>query len=496
MTFRDVRTPKVGSGRVSLFNRSPMARILLVDDEKVSRALYSDYLSEAGHNVSAVSSLEEAKGALSTDVYDAVVTDLILPKGDGMEILQHAKENYPGIEVIVITALNKVDPAVRAIKSGAAEYLVKPVAPEALQHAVMRALTTRQLLRENEQLRRDVELLETGQRIATTLDKERLLATACSSFAQVTRADAVLLHIRQSSGGFRVEGLHGIDKGSETPYAAAVQPFFDETATAPFSVDGIPSPYRTALVYPARDANTTYGFTVLLFRASMPENSRPSANYLSRHLGLALRNLDRFTEVEDLAYLDDLTHLAPRRIQAAGRGRADHQGVRAGQRRGGPLRRRRVRHPPAQHRFRRGAQGCGADSPHHRDPSFPLSRRLRTDGDDLHRGGELSRARAGQGNPARPGGSRDVPRQEKHSKRDLHRHQGPGSHPTRSPQHRSRLARAEKLLRSPPASLRSPWRAHVLPRTLRAPGPTAPRIWACSRKTAAPEGSVSRRSWR
>jgi len=286
-----------------------MARILLVDDEKVSRALYSDYLSEAGHGVSAVSSLEEAKGALSTDAYDAVVTDLILPKGDGMEILQHAKENYPGIEVIVITALNKVDPAVRAIKSGAAEYLVKPVAPEALQHAVMRALTTRQLLRENEQLRRDVELLETGQRIATTLDKERLLATACSSFAQVTRADAVLLHIRQSSGGFRVEGLHGIDKGSETAYAAAVQPFFDETATAPFSVDGIPSPYRTAVVYPARDANTTYGFTVLLFRASMPENSRPSANYLSRHLGLALRNLDRFTEVEDLAYLDDLTHL-------------------------------------------------------------------------------------------------------------------------------------------------------------------------------------------
>ena len=124
-----------------------MARILLVDDEKVSRALYSDYLTGAGHSVSAVGTLEEAKAALSSGGYDAVVTDLILPQGDGMEILQHAKENYPGIEVIVITALNKVDPAVRAIKSGAAEYLVKPVAPEALQHAVMRALTTRQLLR-------------------------------------------------------------------------------------------------------------------------------------------------------------------------------------------------------------------------------------------------------------------------------------------------------------------------------------------------------------
>src|SRR4051812_9188082 len=155
-----------------------MARILLVDDEKVARALYGDYLTGAGHTVTATSSLTEAKEVLAKERYDAIVTDLILPEGDGMEILQHTKERYPGCEVVVITALDKVDPAVRAIKSGAAEYLVKPVAPEALQHAVMRALTTRQLLRENESLRSYVSLIETGQRIATTLDQERLVATA------------------------------------------------------------------------------------------------------------------------------------------------------------------------------------------------------------------------------------------------------------------------------------------------------------------------------
>jgi diguanylate cyclase (GGDEF)-like protein len=299
---------KAGSQRWSLVIGG-MARILLVDDEKVSRALYSDYLTGAGHSVSAVGTLEETKGALSAGGYDAVVTDLILPKGDGMEVLQHAKENYPGIEVIVITALNKVDPAVRAIKSGAAEYLVKPVTPEALQHAVSRALTTRQLLRENEQLRKDVELLETGQRIATTLDKERLLSTACSSFSQVAAADAVLLYIRQGSGEFRLDGLHGIERGSEGPFTAALAPALDEQASSAVSVDDLPPPYRTALVFPARDADTTYGFAVLLFRGAAPKGSRTSSNYLSRHLGLALRNLDRFTEVEDLAYLDDLTHL-------------------------------------------------------------------------------------------------------------------------------------------------------------------------------------------
>jgi len=286
-----------------------MARILLVDDEKVSRALYGDYLTGAGHELTAVSTLEEARAALADGAYDAVVTDLILPTGDGMEVLQHAKEKYPGIEVIVITALNKVDPAVRAIKSGAAEYLVKPVAPEALQHAVMRALTTRQLLRENGQLRKDVELLETGQRIATTLDRERLVATACSSFAQVTGASAVMLYLRQSSGEFALGGLHGLDGAPADALAAAVQGHLNEKATAPFEIEVVPSPFGAAAAFPAQEGSTTYGFALLFFTGTLPDGARSSAHYLSRHLGLALRNLGRFAEVEDLAYLDDLTHL-------------------------------------------------------------------------------------------------------------------------------------------------------------------------------------------
>src|SRR5438105_1213589 len=127
-----------------------MAQVLLVDDEKVARTLYSDFLSGAGHAVHAVSDGAEAKEALSKQPFDLVVTDLILPLGDGMELLQFVKSHHPGTEVLVITALDKVDPAVRAIKSGAADYLVKPINPDVLSHAVTRALTTRSLLKENE----------------------------------------------------------------------------------------------------------------------------------------------------------------------------------------------------------------------------------------------------------------------------------------------------------------------------------------------------------
>ncbi len=286
-----------------------MPRILLVDDEKVARALYGDYLTGAGHQVTSTSSVTEAKEALSRERFDAVVTDLILPEGDGMEILQHTKERYPGCEVIVITALDKVDPAVRAIKSGAAEYLVKPVAPEALSHAVMRALTTRNLLKENESLRQYVSLIETGQRIATTLDKDRLFSTAVTSFAQTTGASAVLLFVRLSPGEYRVEGSQGLEKDVERAVADFVRARLKEGADAPIPLESIPGGFRAGIALAAMDGDVTWGFVALLYKSHLPPAVNGSAMYLSRHLGLALRNAGRFAEVEDLAYLDDLTHL-------------------------------------------------------------------------------------------------------------------------------------------------------------------------------------------
>ena len=75
----------------------------------------------------------------------------------------------------MITALDKVDPAVRAMKSGASDYLVKPVTPEALQHAVHRSLATRALLAENKALRAHLKLFEICQRLSATLDRDRLV---------------------------------------------------------------------------------------------------------------------------------------------------------------------------------------------------------------------------------------------------------------------------------------------------------------------------------
>ncbi len=86
-----------------------MAQILLVDDEKVARAMYGDFLTGAGHQVHAVDSLAGAKEAMGRQRFDLVVTDLIFPQSDGMELIERVRVEQPTTEVLVITALEKVD---------------------------------------------------------------------------------------------------------------------------------------------------------------------------------------------------------------------------------------------------------------------------------------------------------------------------------------------------------------------------------------------------
>ena len=129
------------------------ASVLLVDDERFARTLYADYLRAAGYAVEVAEDAPAALRAMTARRFDVLVTDIVMPGGDGLQLLGEAKQRDPEIQVVVITALDRVDPAVRAMRAGASDYLVKPVTPETLQLAVQRCLSTRALLAENQALR-------------------------------------------------------------------------------------------------------------------------------------------------------------------------------------------------------------------------------------------------------------------------------------------------------------------------------------------------------
>lgn len=101
-------------------------RILVVDDEEIKRVSLVDDLIEAGHQVTAAGDGAEALRRLAEEHFDVVVTDLRMPRIDGMEILRHVKRQIPETEVVMMTAYGSIPLAVEAMKRGAYNFIAKP----------------------------------------------------------------------------------------------------------------------------------------------------------------------------------------------------------------------------------------------------------------------------------------------------------------------------------------------------------------------------------
>ncbi len=128
-------------------------RILVVDDEEIVIRSCTRILASHGYEVDSAAGGREALQKIAESGYDLVILDIMMPKMDGLEVLQRIKEGHPEIDVIMVTGLSQIETAVRAMKLGAFDYLSKPFDPEELQLVVGRALEHRQLLSENSRLK-------------------------------------------------------------------------------------------------------------------------------------------------------------------------------------------------------------------------------------------------------------------------------------------------------------------------------------------------------
>ncbi|NCO51095.1 MAG: response regulator [Deltaproteobacteria bacterium] len=110
-----------------------MKKILIVDDEENARIGLSKLLGQEGYQVDAVANGSEALNFLSRGQVSLVITDINMPKMDGLTFLRELKRKYPGTDVIMITAYGGVESYLEAINHGAFEYLNKPVKLEELK---------------------------------------------------------------------------------------------------------------------------------------------------------------------------------------------------------------------------------------------------------------------------------------------------------------------------------------------------------------------------
>src|SRR5246127_5597074 len=129
-------------------------RLLVVEDNEQLADLLSKGLHAAGYETDVLSTFEEANTVLQTTFYAALILDLGLPDGDGLELLRELRQRDNPIPVLVLTARGGLNDRVQGLRSGADDYLVKPFALEEL------------IARLEAQLRRPGQLLGSSLRIA------------------------------------------------------------------------------------------------------------------------------------------------------------------------------------------------------------------------------------------------------------------------------------------------------------------------------------------
>lgn len=127
-------------------------RILLVDDDPFILEMLKASMTALGHTFDTAMDGEEAKAMLQRREFTLVLTDLTMPRCDGMQLLRHVKEVYPRIEVIVITGHAEIHGYTDVIRAGASDFITKPFGMDELEAKVRRVIREQTLIRKLEHL--------------------------------------------------------------------------------------------------------------------------------------------------------------------------------------------------------------------------------------------------------------------------------------------------------------------------------------------------------
>ncbi len=133
-----------------------MSDILILDDEKIILDSLKAVLEKDKHNVLCTNTFNKAKNLIEKNEFDLVISDIVLPEKNGIEILKYIKEVTPETPVIMITGEPNIDNAIQALRYNAYDFLIKPVSSRELRHAANRALEYKELRREVLILRKEV----------------------------------------------------------------------------------------------------------------------------------------------------------------------------------------------------------------------------------------------------------------------------------------------------------------------------------------------------
>jgi DNA-binding NtrC family response regulator len=134
------------------------ARLLLVDDDPLIVDSLSEFLKSEGYQVETAVDGNHAVELLAATPFNLVLTDINMPRTNGLELLRTIRHQHPEVVVLVITGYGTIENAVEAVKMGAFEYLTKPIIDDEIRVTIEKALKQQTLLSENYRLRQQLGL--------------------------------------------------------------------------------------------------------------------------------------------------------------------------------------------------------------------------------------------------------------------------------------------------------------------------------------------------
>ncbi len=195
-----------------------MAHILVVDDEAGMREFLTLFLEREGHRVTCATDGRSALHLLKEQPVDLVISDLKMPRLDGVGLLAGLRELDPALPLIVVTAYASVESAIQAMKLGAYDYIIKPFKVEELRLIIQKALEVGALRRENRSLKQELHercfpgLIGTGPKMQALFDLIQRVAPLSTT---------VLITGESGTGKERVaRAIHAASPRAEKPFLA------------------------------------------------------------------------------------------------------------------------------------------------------------------------------------------------------------------------------------------------------------------------------------
>ena len=196
-----------------------MESILLVEDKDELREMLTHALKRMGYAATPAAGVAEALQALERQHFSAVLTDLKLPTGTGMDVLRAAGEADSALPVVVMTAYGSIQDAVAAMREGAYDFIQKPVDLEHLKHLLARAIERRQLLHENLVLKE-----EYAQRYGfpRMVGEHPAMLAAAREMQRIAGAETTVLLLGESGTGKELfaRAIHQLSGRAGKPFVA------------------------------------------------------------------------------------------------------------------------------------------------------------------------------------------------------------------------------------------------------------------------------------